>query len=106
MEDRIRQDVVNPALATIKSNLDTIHGKIAMVSKVADDLSSAWSSTNAANVKIYVAKMEDDLSKLYTSVARINGNVQTVANAIKDADDVTINGGGAASPSSFNQSSR
>lgn len=105
MNDSIQLNEVRTALTAIETNLDTIHAKIASVSGVAENLSGAWSSTNASNVKSYVAKMEDDLYKLYTSVGRIKGNVQTVAEAIKDADDVTINGGSSGSRTSQQTSS-
>ena len=86
MDDRIQQNEVNAALATIETNLETIHAKIASVSNVADELSSAWSSDNATMVKGYVTKMEEDLSKLYTSIGRVKGNVQMVVSAIEAAD--------------------
>lgn len=106
MDDRIQQNEVNAALAAIETNLETIHAKIANVSNVADELSSAWSSDNATMVKGYVTKMEEDLSKLYTSIGRIKGNVQMVVSAIEAADAVKINTGGGTSGVSHQTSSQ
>lgn len=104
MKESIRVNEVNTALAAIETNLETIYGKISSISEASSILADAWSSVNATTVKGYVTKMEEDLSKLYTSVERIRGNVQMVTNAIEAADDVTINGGGATGPGAFNQS--
>jgi len=90
MNDSIKVNEVNTALAAIESNLGIIHGKIASISEASGILVDAWSSTNADEVKVHVTNMEEDLTKLYTSIERIRGNVQMVSSAVESSDDVTI----------------